>query len=337
MKKPTIKDVAHIVGVSTTTISRYLNDQFDSMSEETKNRIQEVILELNYSPSSIARTLKTNRSGMIALVISDITKPYASTLCKAINDVCLEEDFQLMIANSDNDKFNERKHLKAMIEYNFEGILINHTGSNLDYLLDLKNEGAKLVLVDQGTDNKSIDSVTTNNREVTQMVIKSLFEKGYEDIYFVSDEIASNTIANDIRLGFKIACQGYLDNCDSKFILFDDNDMEEKFKYIIENYTKTKIAIFCGNGIMLFKTINYLKKKGISIPGDIGILGFDDLEWSNYKEEGISVIKRPIYKVGRKAAKLLIDKIKGERNANEAIRLILKNDYEERDSTKLVK
>jgi LacI family transcriptional regulator, kdg operon repressor len=337
MKKPTIKEIAHIVGVSTTTISRYLNDKFDNMSDETKNRIQEVILELNYRPSSIARTLKTNKSGMIGLIISDMTKPFASILCKAVNDVCVEEDFQLMIANSDNDKSNERKHLKAMTEYNFEGIMINHTGTNLDYLFDLKNEGAKLVFVNQGTDNRNIDSVTTNNREVTQRVIRSLFEKGYEDIYFVSNETTGDSVRNEIHWGFRLACQGYLNDCDSRFIYLNNSNIEEKFKCIIENYKKRNTAVFCENGILLLQTVRYFNRNNLRIPDDIGVVGVDDLEWSGTLEEDISVIKQPIYKVGREAAKLLIGKINGERNVNEAMHLILKNNYIERDSTRLVK
>lgn len=339
MKKPTIKEIANIVGVSTTTISRYLNGKYENMSQETKDRIKEVIEELDYEPSSIARNLKTNKSGIIGLIVSDIMKSSFPILAKGINDVCIEEGFQLMIANSDNDKFNEKKHLKAMSEYNFEGIVINQAGKNLDYLLDLKNEGTNLVLADQGIDNRTIDSVTLNNREITQMVIKSLFNNGYEDVYYVGDKITSNSVRNDKYWGFKLGCQEYLDNYEAKLIIFDNNDsdFDDKFKYIYDNYNKKKIAIFCENGIILLQTLKYLKRMNIRIPEDIGILGFDDLEWSDTLEEGISVIKQPIYKVGREAAKLLIDRINGESNVNETMHLILKNTYIERNSTKIIK
>jgi LacI family transcriptional regulator, kdg operon repressor len=337
IKKPTIKDIANIVGVSTTTISRYLNGKFENMSEETKSRINEVIIELRYEPSSIARSLKTNKSGMIGLIVSDVMKPFFSMLSKGVSDACTEEGFQLMIANSDNDKFNERKHLKTMKEYNFEGIIINHTGMNLDFLLDLKEEGLKLVLVNQSIDNRSIDSVTTSNREITQIAIKALFEKGYEDIYFVDEPMDNSSVRNEIFMGFRLGHQSYSGDLEAKHVIFKADSLESTFKEICCNYKKRRTAVFCVSGSILLQTLSYFKSRNIRIPEDLGILGFDDLDWTDAIVNGISVIKQPIYKVGREAAKLLIERINGERQANEAVHLILKNTYIERESTQLIK
>lgn len=337
IKKPTIKEIANIVGVSTTTISRYLNGKYGNMSEDTKNRINEVINELGYEPSYVARSLKTNKSGMIGVIFSDIMKPFFSVLCKGASDACTEEGFELMIASSNNDKFLERKYLKTMKEYNFEGIIINHTGMNLDFLLDLKEEGLKFVLANQNIDNRSIDSVTTNNREITQIAVKSLFEKGYEDIYFVDEPMSASSVRNEIFFGFRLGCQKYSGDLKSKYVVFQEDNLEDIFKDICINYKNRRTAVFCVNGVILLQTINYFKSKNIRIPDELGILGFDDFGWSDTIEKRISVIKQPIYKIGHEAAKLLIERINGERQGNEAVHLILKNTYIERESTQLIK
>lgn len=333
MKKPTIKDIARIVGVSTTTISRYLNDSFDQMSQDTKDRIQSVIDELEYMPSSMARNLKTHKSGIIGFVVMDAMKSFFPLIWKGMNDVCKENGYQLMVANSSNDRLHEKKHLKAMSEYNFEGIIVYHTGMNLDYLTDLKNDGVKIMLINQGMENRTIDSVTSNNKESVQSSVDNLFQKGYEDVYLVIDESVGNHINDEKCWGFRLCSQKHSFDYDSRVIVLGSDFSPENFRTICENSKRRKTAFICVSGITLLKTITVLRKMEIRIPEDIGILGFDDLEWSDTLLEGITVIKQPAYKIGSEAARLLIERISGKQKVNDASHLTLMNTLIDRGST----
>jgi LacI family kdg operon repressor len=124
----TISDVAKASGVSKTTISRYLNGKYEYMSQDTRKRIQTIIEELKYRPSNVAKTLKSNKSGLIGVIIADIASQFSSILLKGIGDVCKANGYQVMISNVDNDPEKEREYIQSLMDNRVEGIIVNTTG-----------------------------------------------------------------------------------------------------------------------------------------------------------------------------------------------------------------
>ena len=200
----TISDVAKASGVSKTTVSRYLNGKFEYMSDDTRERIHGVIEKYHYRPSNVAKTLKSNKSGLVGVIIADIASQSSSILLKGIGDVCTAHGYQVLISNIDNDPAKEREYIHSLMDNRVEGIIVNTTGYNEDFLVNINETRVPIVLADRTMDELKIDSVTTNNHKMTFDTIKFLVEKGYENIAFFTE----NPTNNSVRLNRR---QGYLD------------------------------------------------------------------------------------------------------------------------------
>lgn len=186
-KNVTIADVAAYVGVSKTTISRYLNKNFEFMSQETQEKIDEAIKVLKYRPNRIAQTLKAKNSNIIGVTIADIGNPFSSLLIKGINDVCRANNYQLLVTNADNLAERERENIESLLDSQVDGLLVNTTGNNYKYLEEFKDSDnfKPIVLLDRFINPLIYDSVTMNNAEVTKNILDELLKNDYDHyVYF---------------------------------------------------------------------------------------------------------------------------------------------------------
>lgn len=163
MSKLNIRDIADLVGVSTATISNYLNGNYSKMSEKTKTKIENMIRETNYVPSTVARGLATNESKVIGVSVADITNPFTSTLLSGIYEACEEFGYSVTFTNADGDAEKEIENLTRLRHQDVAGLIIDSVDVESLILKMLGNE--KTILVDRQSDNITIDTVATDNRE----------------------------------------------------------------------------------------------------------------------------------------------------------------------------
>lgn len=207
-KNVTIADVAAYVGVSKTTISRYLNKNFEFMSQETQEKVDEAIKVLKYRPNRIAQTLKAKNSNIIGVTIADIGNPFSSLLIKGINDVCRANNYQLLVTNADNLAERERENIESLLDSQVDGLLVNTTGNNYKYLQEFKDSDnfKPIVLLDRFINPLIYDSVTMNNAEVTRNILDELLKNDYDHYVYFSEDI--NGISS--RLERKKAMEEFL-------------------------------------------------------------------------------------------------------------------------------
>ncbi len=134
----TISQVAAAAHVSMTTVSRYLNGKYEFMSAETKQRIADIIEKLDYHPSNIARSLKSRVSRSVGCVIADIGSPFSSILLKGVDEVCSAEGYQVLFSDAANSPEKERNTIQELLNSRVDGLIVNTTGCNDDYLVGLK-------------------------------------------------------------------------------------------------------------------------------------------------------------------------------------------------------
>lgn len=313
----TISEVAKAAGVSKTTISRYLNGKFEYMSKETKERIQSVIEELNYRPSNVAQTLKSNKSGMIGVIIADIASQFSSILLKGIGDVCQANGYKAIICNVDNNPAKEREYLESLMDNRVEGFIVNTTGYNDELLVDVNENRVPIVLADRTMEELKIDSVATNNYEITYDTIKFLVEKGYKHIAFFTEDPNKNRTRH-------LRIQGYLDamkellNIDGENLIYtiDENDKNTTIKAIERfnaSYKNKLKAIFTVNGVTLLNVLQEIQECDYKIPEDFYVCGYEDWGWARLAYSEIPVISQHSYEVGVESAKMLIQRINGKR------------------------
>ena len=316
-KRATIKDVAEMAQVSKTTISRYLNGQYEYMSIETKDRIQEVIKELKYRPSNIARSLKKQKTRLIGCIIADIGNPFSSILVKGINDVCKEMGYDVLFANTDNDPNSEKESIKSLLDNKVDGLIINTTGKIDDYLIELDNCGVKIVLADRCLKNiNKIDTITTDNYRATYNCMEFLHKQGYKKIAFFTQDTADNSsrylrhyaYMDAVKSLYNINGEDFTYTIDGKNIdLCEKNLMDFKKKCNGEPG-----VIFTVNGVTLLNVLHGMKNMNINITDNMGICGYDDWGWASLIPPGITTITQDSYGCGVQSAKLLISRINND-------------------------
>ncbi|MBN7576183.1 MULTISPECIES: LacI family DNA-binding transcriptional regulator [Clostridium] len=316
-KNVTIADVAAYVGVSKTTISRYLNKNFEFMSQETQEKIDEAIKVLKYRPNRIAQTLKAKNSNIIGVTIADIGNPFSSLLIKGINDVCRANNYQLLVTNADNLAERERENIESLLDSQVDGLLVNTTGNNYKYLQEFKDSDnfKPIVLLDRFINPLIYDSVTMNNAEVTKNILDELLKNDYDHYVYFSEDI--NGISS--RIERKKAMEEFLSrnaNTSGETNIIKKNDIKE-IKESIENIlNKNKdknICFFANNDEILKVLIECLYDLNIRIGVDIGIFGFAEEKWARLIGPGITSIDENPYEMGERAAKLLFERIDGSR------------------------
>ncbi|MDR0267919.1 LacI family DNA-binding transcriptional regulator [Paenibacillus sp.] len=316
MKKITIKEVAEAAGVSKTTISHYLNNNYGNMSKETKEKISEVIKTLNYRPSKQAQALKSKRSYLIGIVVADISNLYSSLLLKGIGSVLEKSGYQMIIMDASNSVTQERELLEKLLDQSVEGIILqpsSRQSSNYEFIAE---HNIPLLLVDRQTEPQIWTSVLTDNVAATKEVLEKILAKGYEEVVVVSEpikdistrELRYQTVAESVQRTGKIC---------TLIELTDERNLPEEIQPILESPKKS--LLFASNGRMLMDLLTYLIEKKITIPEQIGITGFDDWNLTALVGPGITSIEQPSREIGEVAAKRLLEQLHTEKEVQEII------------------
>lgn len=336
--KKTILDVAKHANVSKTTVSRYLNGKYSFMSNETKERIKKSIEILEYIPNGMARSLKNNRSKIIGCMIADIENQFSSYIFKGISEVCQKKGYRVLVMEISNHEEDEIKAIESLISYNIDGLIINTSGSNDEYILKLKNEKPfPIVLADRSISYMSkIDTVTINNYNATYNAMQHLKEQEFDEVAFFTYDLTNN-IRNLRHNAYKEAMRNIFNIKDENLTyIFKEKDKEFLEKKILEFLKRndSRKAIFSVNGKALLEILQTIKRLGLDIEkDDIGICSFDDWGWAELVDkEGITTILQNSYECGKRCAELIFERL--ENNINEVQYIELPSKLMVRGSTK---
>lgn len=330
--KLTIKDIANLAKVSTTTVSKIINNKDQNISEATRKRVKDIMEEHNYIPSSVARGLVTKKTYTIGLVMPDITNPFFPELARGAEDKASELGYSLIICNTDGKVEKEKKYINMLAEKRVDGIIFT-AGSNPkqeeSYLENLK---IPIVLLDRNIDIESVNgSIFVDNKYGGYEAVDHLIKSGYKNIGHIMD--SSSKTAEERYMGYVEALQDYDMKVDEEMVAKGEYTVDfgyEGAKMLIEK-NKEIDSIFCGNDLIAIGAIKYLKERGIEIPKQVGIVGFDDIYISKYLDPELTTISQPNYKMGYKAVEIIEDIIN---NPNHRYCLTLKPELVVRKSTK---
>lgn len=190
-RKPSIADVAAAVGVSKTTISRYLHGEYDYMSADTRVRIETVIKELDYRPNKMAQGLKATNSRMIGVTIANISNPFSSQLLKGMQSVCRERGIQLLVSDADDDPKLERAAIESLMDSQVDGLIVNTVGGNDEFLTTFAHTAGNppIVLLDRMITPPVCDCIVTDNAGAVGTMLSHVRERGYDYVVFVTQTI----------------------------------------------------------------------------------------------------------------------------------------------------
>lgn len=308
MKKATMQDIANKAGVSKTTVSMVLNNKDNNISKSTKDKIHSIAKELNYIPNSIARSLSTRKSGTIGIIVPDITNPFFSSIARAIEDSANELEYNVIFCNSDNEVSKEEKYVQLLISKLVDGVIFIAGGNSTNSIELLNKNGVPFVLVDRYVEGfEECYGVYTLNKKGISDGVDYLYSKGKRKIAFVTGSPAIEI--SNLRLQGYIDRINYFDIFDDSLIFQSDFTMEGG-KIVTEKILDTTPdvdAIFYSNDVMAIGGLKILSRRGINVPSQIAIMGFDNIPLSEVVEPELTTIGQPIYKMGKKSCELLID------------------------------
>lgn len=323
-QRATIADVANMAGVSKTTISRYLSGQYDSIAENTRRRIDEAVKALKYRPSRMARGLKQDRSYLIGFVMADLANPFSTAILRGVEDVCRKHGYNLMVCNTDNDPVREKEYIFMLQSHRIEGLIINSTGKNNEFLRELAEYHTPVVLVDRKVPELEFDMVGTDNIQAMEQAMAFLLDQGYdsiafftEPIYQVSSRMERLQAFRDITARNASRASGEVYETD----LRSPGQLEEHLDHFLTRVSGRFRSILAGNGVISLKIINILQQKGVRIPEDVAFIGFDDTEWAPVVASGITTVAQLTDDIGVIAMESVLRRINGDQSAARIVQL----------------
>ncbi|MDN4593984.1 LacI family DNA-binding transcriptional regulator [Polycladomyces subterraneus] len=298
----TIRDVAKRAGVSVATVSRVLNET-GYVHADTKAAVIKAIKELNYKPNYVARSLYKKSSRLIGLILPDITNPFFPELARAVEDVAHQYGYTVVLCNSDGDLEKEKNYLDVLTQNHADGLIVTtNRQNNMNYIdLDIP-----VVALDR-TLHESIPEVRADHYGGGKMATELLIQRGCTFIAHVRGP--SQLGPADER------CRGFVNAAEQAGIAyhivesqFDIPISEQTVSELLDTYPQID-GIFAGNDLIAVAAVKVALKRGISIPEELQVVGFDGIPLSACFYPAITTIVQPIYEMGKWATELLIQLI----------------------------
>lgn len=310
----TIKDVAKEAGVSVASVSRFTNNK-GYVSEDAKKRIERAINKLNYRPNEIARSLFQKKTNMVGLIIPDISNPFFPMLARGVEDYLVEQNYQMVLGNTANDPQREIQYYQSFQQHNFAGII-----TAVEPFADNKVT-VPLIQVDRA-DKESSFFVRSDHRLggelVAEAVIRTnpqhvLVMKGPSEIYNVFQKNQA------IQQAFEDHEISYEALDVNTFGLEEISQLVRQVMSVVEEGRCDTIV--ATNDIHAIYIMKEALSRGISIPDELQIVGYDGIDFAELLVPQLLTVKQPVYEMGSLAAEMLLNKIEEKKNKGQQVSL----------------
>ncbi|MCO6475080.1 MAG: LacI family DNA-binding transcriptional regulator [Phaeodactylibacter sp.] len=322
-KRVSLKDIADVVGVSTSLVSYVLNNKGkeNRVSEETAKRIREVARELNYQPNQIARSLKSQRSQSIGLIVADISNPFFSNMARTIEDEAHSRNYTVIFGSSDENSTKLKKVLDFLTTRQVDGFIIAPTEGCEETVRELMKNKTPFVLIDRYFESLSANYVIIDNFQASRDAVSHLLEKGYTRVGLVSYRSELIHFRNRVR-GYEEALKNAGITPDAKYVKevsYDtfETEMKKAVRELIFE-DKAEAIFFCTNTLAI-EGLKQIFGLGRKVPEEIDVVAFDQSIAYDFFEYFIPHISQPIKEIGQEAVRVLLEQINGENEGDARI------------------
>lgn len=313
-KRPTQADVARLANVSQAMVSYVLNGSTSiSIPDETRQRIQDAMIQLGYQPNRTARRLRTSKTYTIAVIIPDITNPFYPAFERGIQDVADQLDYDVITYNTDGLAEKERKYIRSVLEGHVDGVVavLFHTSApGLFPLLDQNIPVVRLEATRKTAGERPLDNIFLDNVAAARTAVSYLIEAGHQRIGMLA--------GTEGPTHFRIA--GYVNALESHGLTVDreliqigafneDGGYQAMCALLAEPMRPT--AVFAANDLMAMGAYLAIKEAGLRIPDDIAVIGFDNIPTAKLVSPPLTTIDQDQREVGRRAAEMLFERLDG--------------------------
>jgi DNA-binding LacI/PurR family transcriptional regulator len=310
-ERPSITRVAELAGVSPTTVSHTLNGR-RPVAESTRRRVLDAIERLGYRPNVLARGLRTSRSQTIGLVIPDITNPFYPALARGLQDVLGPAGYDEIISNTDGDRDLERAAIEQMIARQVDGLAFAVFHTHAEDLLPAIEAGIPVVRLGGRLVQEGVDVVHSDDEGGAAEATRYLLARGYRRIGFVCGPQAEGPAAERVA-GYRAALAEAGAPADPRLVVhthFSRAGGQEGAAVLLD-LSEPPDAVLCANDIMAIGALETAALRGLRVPDDLAVMGFDDIEAAGLISPGLTTMANPAREIGQACARLLLDRLSG--------------------------
>lgn len=310
---PTVRDVAAAAQVSVATVSRVLNGDA-RVQPERRERVEHAIRRLGYRRDSVARNLRRGSTMVWGLVISDIENPFFTSLVRGVQDTAEQSGYSVVLLNSDEDLEKEARCLRVLAEERVAGVILSPVSEQGSSLTGLPSS-TPTVLVDRQVTGLEVDTVAVDHARGAYEGTAHLLQAGYRRVACISGPRHSTTGAARIE-GYERAVRDAGLEPDPDLIHVTDFKRGGGHDAALRllDLDPRPDAIIAMNNLMSEGTLWALQERGVAVPDDVGLVGFDDLTWSTLVRPRLTVVAQPVRQLGLTAAELLARRCGGDRS-----------------------
>ncbi len=302
-KKTSLKDIASKVGVSTALVSYVLNGKMKGrISEEVANRIKLVAKELNYHPNQIARSLKTNKTNSIGLLLADISNPFSSQIARIIENEADKLGYAVIIGSSDESVEKSEKIIDVFLNRQVDGLILSLPEKSEHIVSDLKSKDIPFVLLDRYFPSVAANSVAIDNYSASESVVKHLQSNNYKNVGIISYD--TELVHLNERLRGATEQNGINSSVGKVRLGHIQEDVESAIDMFLTS-NPTMDAIFFTSNLLTISGLKFLNKKKVNIPCDMGVIAFDKTDAFDLFYTSISYVNQPLAKLGNEAVRLM--------------------------------
>ncbi len=318
----TMKDIAKLAGVSTSTVSHVIN-QSRFVSEEISNRVNEAAKALNYRPSVLARSLKLNRTKTIGMLVTTSTNPFFGEVVKGVERSCYHQGYNLILCNTEGDSERMHESINTLLQKRVDGLILMCSlleGERIDVFEQYPD--IPVVVMDWGPIWFTSDKIQDNSLRGGYLAAKHLIESGHKKIGCITGPLIRHQAQMRYE-GYKKALNEAGLSLNADWIIESNFECEGGYNAFNKMYQAGPLpeAIFVCNDMMSMGVINAAHEKGIIIPDDLSIIGYDDIHIAKFMTPPLTTIHQPKYRLGKAAVETLLYRLENDATEPQVVQL----------------
>ncbi|WP_330290854.1 LacI family DNA-binding transcriptional regulator [Streptomyces sp. NBC_00576] len=306
-----IKDVAAEAGVSVATVSRVLNDH-PSVSEDARARVLAAVEALGYRPNALARSLRTDQTRTLGLVISDVMNHYFTTLARSVEEEARALGYSVIIGNADERPDLQDHHVRTLLDRRIDGLLVSPTDGGSPLMLDTARGGTPMVFVDRWIPGVDVPVVRADGRQAVRDLVAHLHGLGHRRLAIIAGPAATTTGSERVE-AFREALAEYGLPLPDAYIGQGDFQAESgrRVTDAFLGLAEPPEVVFAADNLMALGALDAVRARGMRVPQDIALAAFDDIPWFVHTDPPVTAIAQPTGELGRAAVRALVDMIEG--------------------------
>ena len=322
VRASSVKDVAARAGVSLGTVSNVLNRP-DRVSPETRARVEQAMRDLGFVRNESARQLRAGRSRTLAYVLLDARNPFFTDVAEGAERTAEAAGLSLFLCNSDNRPSREQDYLAHLVEQRVQGILVTPVDAQSPALDDVRRNGTPVVIVDRTRSDDTFCSVAVDDELGGRLAVEHLVEQGHTRVAFIGGPDTIGQVRDRLEGARKAWADAGLPPEQLVVVptealtVVEGRSAGERVMGLGRSRRPT--AAFCANDLLALGLLQQLSTSGLSVPGDLAIVGYDDIEYASAAAVPLTSVRQPRQELGRRAAELVLDEAEDPEHVHQQV------------------